>query len=131
MGLLKRIGTIFETNTPAGPQVHRPARASERMQTTIRAFFEGSSFSQERAGNVSAGGFCFENDAGLIAGSRVRLLIELTGTKHWIRVTGEVLGTAPRAKRIGVRGRFTRIHEDDRQLLERWLEQHSRQSKAA
>ena len=131
MGLLDRINNIFESNRPAGPQVHRPARASERFDTTVRAFFPGSSFSQERAGNVSIGGFCFEHDAALPAGSRVRLLIELTGTKHWIRVTGEVLGTAPRGKRVGVRGRFSKIHSDDREELERWLEERTSQSRAA
>lgn len=131
MGLIDRIGSIFESNRASGPQINRPARTSERIETTVRAFFPGSSFSEERAGNVSLGGFCFEHATDLPVGSRVRLLIELTGTKHWIRVTGEVLGTAPRGKRVGVRGRFSKIHSDDREELERWLEALTCQTRAA
>ncbi len=127
MRFIDRIGKLFQ---PA--QRHqRPARSRRRIATTIRARFPGSSFSRERAGNVSADGFCFEHDSELPVGSRVRVLIELHGTDNWIRATGEVLGPVAWGERVGNRGRFVHIDSDDRELLSQWLGRHVGQRRAA
>ena len=127
MRLIDQIGKLFQL----AQRHQRPARSSGRSATTIRARFPGSSFSRERAGNVSANGFCFEHDTELPAGSRVRVLIELPGTDNWIRATGEVLGSVAWSGKVGNRGRFIHIDSDDRELLARWLERHVGQRQAA
>jgi hypothetical protein len=131
MGLIERINRMFDGPAISKPATLRGERASDRFDTTVRACFDGSSFALERAGNVGIGGFCFEHYQALPVGTRVRLLIELTGTRHWIRVSGEVLGAIQRGKRTGVRGRFLRIHLEDERLLARWLDGHNRAVRAA
>jgi hypothetical protein len=131
MTLIQRIGKLLDNTPPADPANFRGERASERFNTQIRAWYPDSSFMQERRGNVSIGGFCFEAERGLAPGTRVRLLIELTGTKHWIRITGKVLGTIRTGKTVGIRGRFSHIHVDDERLLARWLDEQTRANRAA
>lgn len=127
MRLIDQIGKLFQT----APRHQRTSRSSGRVATTIRARFPGSSFSCERAGNVSADGFCFEHDGALPVGSRVRVLIELPGTNNWIRATGEVLGSVAWGEMVGNRGRFVHIDSDDRELLTQWLGRHIGRRRAA
>lgn len=131
MQLLDKLSRIFEEPVAPPPPHLLEARRSPRIDTIIRASFDGGSFMQEREGNVSLDGFCFDCRKGLPTGSRVKLLVRLTGTKDWVRATGEVLGTIRSHGRTRVRGRFTRIHIEEERMLRRWMDDQAQAGLAA
>jgi hypothetical protein len=76
---------------------------------------------RDSRGNVSAGGFCFEWQCELEAGTTVELLFRLPGAGVWLKGRGRVLGCVRSGDTLSVRGYFTEIELGDTDLLEYWI----------
>ncbi|NMB76932.1 MAG: hypothetical protein GYA21_17605 [Myxococcales bacterium] len=126
MTLLDSLRRWFSTD-PENPDSSKPERESPRFNATIVARYNKEGPLAERRGNVGIGGFCFEGEREIVAGTEVALEVRLPGLARRIRARGLVLGQVRYPGWLGIRGKFIDISLDDERELARWIDRTSKE----
>ncbi len=125
MTLLESLRRWFSTE-PENCDAYKPERESPRFNATIVARYNKEGPLAERRGNVGIGGFCFEGEREIVAGTEVALEVRLPGIPRRIRARGLVLGQVRYPGWLGIRGKFIDISLDDERELARWIDRTSK-----
>lgn len=125
MTLLDSIRRWF-SDEPKVSDSQKPERESPRFNATIVARYNQEGPLAERRGNVGIGGFCFEGEREIVAGTEVSLEVRLPGIPRRVRARGLVLGQVRYPGWLGIRGKFIDISLEDERELARWIDRTSK-----